>query len=92
MGAFCERLGRQGVVLLVEGQLGRGEVGLDEVGLLLHGDVVELVEHLAGIGPAEQEEPPEREAVFGPAEALGGRQHHLFDRLELIFRSPILAS
>ena len=54
-----ERLGRQGVVLFVQGQLGRGEIGLHEVGLLLGDDVVELVQHLARIGAAEQKEPPD---------------------------------
>ena len=39
-------------------------VGLDEVGLLLDGDVVELVEHLAGVGAAEEEEAAEGDAAL----------------------------
>ena len=64
LGRLPERLGGQGVVFLLEGQLGRGEVGLDEVRAFLDGDVVELVEHLAGIGAAEEQVPAEHDAAF----------------------------
>ncbi len=54
---LSKRLGRQGIIFLLECHLGRGEIGFEEVRLLLGDDVVKLVEHLAGVGSAHQEEP-----------------------------------
>ena len=79
---LAERLRREGVVLLVQGQLGRGEVGVDEVGLLLDGDVVELVEHLLGVGAAEEEVPPEADPAFRRGVPRGGRPDSGLDRVE----------
>ena len=65
LGRFAERLGRQGEILFIECQLGRREMGVDEVRLLLGDHIVELIEHLLGIGPADQEEAPERDQSRG---------------------------
>ena len=56
---LAERFGRQGVVLFFQGELGRGVIGIQEVGLLLGDDVVKLIQHLTRIGAADQEEPPD---------------------------------
>ena len=54
LGGFAKRLGRKGVVFFFQRQLGRGEMGIHEVGLLLGDDVVKLVEHLPRVDSTEQ--------------------------------------
>ena len=65
LGRLAERLGRQGVVLFIQGQLGRGVIGIHEVGLLLGDDVVKLVQHFSGIFPAQDIISPDRHQVLG---------------------------
>ena len=84
LGGLLERLRRQGVVLLVEGQLGRGEIGLDEVGLLLGHGVVELVEHLLRVGAAEQEETAEGDAALGRGEPVRGQLRTSFSIASIV--------
>ena len=58
---LAERFGRQRVVLFFEGKLGRGVIGIHEVGLLLGDDVVKLIQHLTRIGATKEQEPPDRD-------------------------------
>src|SRR5271165_3850946 len=64
LGGFTQGLRGEPVILLVQCQLGRGEIGIHEIGGSLDDGVVELVEHLLWIGATDEQETPEGHLCF----------------------------
>ncbi len=89
LGGFLEGLGGQGGILLLQGQLGRGVEALGIVGMLFRDEVVELVEHLAGVGASEEEEPTRaRGGLPGCAKRWGA----FTTRASIAFNSAVASS
>ncbi len=59
LGGLPQRLHGEPVILLVQSQLGRGEIGVHEIGGLPDDRVVVQVQHLLRVSAPEQEEPAE---------------------------------
>ena len=83
LGRLAERFGRQCVVFFFQGELGRGVIGIQEVGLLLGDDVVKLIQHLTRIGATEQEEPPDGDEPLRRGIAPRPTLNEPFDRKQL---------
>ena len=80
-----QRFGREGVVILVEGQLGNGEVRFGEIGLRLAERIVDQFQNLPRIGAAIQQKPAKRDAVAGRIESLRAIRENAADFLVGIF-------
>jgi len=63
--ALHESLGRNGVVVLLQGQVAGGQVGLQAVGLLLEDRVVVAFKHLPSIGAAQEGASAYGNSIFG---------------------------
>ena len=82
LGGFSQKVGGEGEILLAQRQLSAGEVRLDEIRPLADDGVEELVQHLPGIDPAQEQEAAEGHPVLGRRVVLRDRDHDPLDLVE----------